>query len=127
MVLQVARGRSKFQFRLPGFVKTGAAEGGVGRLVVLCEIEIVLNERSAGESVVTHAITAYPGVEEREREKKEKKKYSLGFARAARRQYAEVLLIQRGTRRKLLLSSVASLPGSILMRRRCPKAEEGTR
>jgi len=37
------------------------------------EIETVLNERSAGESVIADAIAANPGIDERQREKKKKK------------------------------------------------------
>jgi hypothetical protein len=45
--------------------------------VIFSEIEIVLNEWSAGKSVVADAITAHPRIQKRKREKKKKKKQAL--------------------------------------------------
>ncbi len=77
MVVEVAGGRSKGGPGLVIFVEARPAEAGVGGLIVPGEIERVLDQRSASKSVVTDAIAANPGVEKRQREKKEKKKQAL--------------------------------------------------
>src|SRR5437867_3455587 len=69
--------------------------------VIFGEIEIVLDERSTDKSVIADAVTTHPGIEERQREKKEKNEQPLRFARRALGRCAEVLLVhERGTRRK---------------------------
>jgi len=42
--------------------------------VIFREIEIVLDERSAGESIIADAVAAHPGIQKRKRENPEKKK-----------------------------------------------------
>ena len=64
MVFEVAGWSSKIGFGLVIFVETRAAETFVGVLIVLREIEIVLDERSAGEGVIADAIAAHPRIEE---------------------------------------------------------------
>ena len=112
VVVEMAGGRSKVGFGLAVFVEARPAEAGVGVLIVLREIETVLNQRSPGKSVVTDAIAAHPRIEEREREKKQKKQQALGLASASGGRWAEVLLVhERGTRRKLLLSPATIVKG----------------
>ncbi len=77
MVVEAAGGRSKRKLGQVVFVEARSAEAGVGMLVVFGEIETVLDQRGAGKGVVADAIAADPGVEKREREKKEKKKQTL--------------------------------------------------
>ena len=74
MVVEAAGGRSKGKLGQVVFVEAGAAEAGVGMLVVFGEIKTVLDQRGSGKGVIADAIAADPGVEKREREKKEKKK-----------------------------------------------------
>jgi hypothetical protein len=112
MVVEVAGGRSKIGFGFAVFVEVRPAETIVGMLIVPGEIETVLNQRSASKGVVADAIAAHPGVEEWQREKKQKDEQALRFTRAAKRRWAEVLLgHERGTRRKLPLSPAAILTG----------------
>src|SRR5260370_562501 len=85
MVFEVAGGRPKVRFGLIAFVQTRPAETGVGGLVVLSEIETVLNQRSASESVITDTIAADPRVKKRKGEKKENDEQTLRSGRAARR------------------------------------------
>src|SRR6266568_8610603 len=112
MVFEVAGWSSKIGFGLVIFVETRAAETFVGVLIVLREIEIVLDERSAGEGVIADAIATNPRVQKRKRDKKKKKKQPLRSARVARGRCAEVWLIhQRGTRRKSFLFLAAIITG----------------
>src|SRR5216684_9266 len=105
VVVEVPGGRSKEGPGLVIFVKARAAEAFVCMAVVFGEIQIVLDERSASKSVVADAIAAHPGIEKWEREKKDQHEQALGITRAAKRRWAEVLLIhERGIRRKFLLS-----------------------
>src|SRR5882762_1192103 len=90
MVFEVIGGCSKGGPKLTAFVEAGAAEAFVGVAVVLGEIEIVLDERSAGKGVVADAIAAHPRVQKRKRENPKEKKQALRFSRAARRRCAEV-------------------------------------
>ena len=62
MIFKMAGGRAEISARLAGFVEAAFAETGVGMLIVGCEIEIVLNEKSAGVGVITDAIAADPGI-----------------------------------------------------------------
>ncbi len=64
MVVEVAGGRSKAGSGLVIFVQARPAKTFVGVLIVLREIEIVLDERSAGEGVIADAIAANPRIEE---------------------------------------------------------------
>src|SRR6266704_3656134 len=77
MVVEVAGGRSKAGSGLVIFVQARPAKTFVGVLIVLREIEIVLDERSAGEGVIADAIAANPRVQKRKRDKKKKKKQPL--------------------------------------------------
>ncbi len=112
MVVEVAGGRSKGKPGLVIFVEARAAEAGVGGLVVLGEIETVLDQRSASKGVIADAIAAHPGIEKREREKKEKQKQAFRVARTARGRCAEVWLVHvRVTRRKPFLFPTAIIIG----------------
>jgi len=108
MVVEVAGGGAKAGPGQVVFVETRAAEAGIGGLVVPGEIETVLDQRSAGKSVIADTIAAHPGIQKRKREKPEKEKQPLRFAGAARGRCAEVWLFrQRGACRKTLLSPAA--------------------
>jgi len=99
MVVEVAGGRAKGEPGLVIFVKARGAEAFVGVLIVLREVETVLDQRSAGKSVIADAIATDPGVEKGQREKEEKKKQALRIAGVARGRCAEVWLVhQRSTR-----------------------------
>src|SRR3989449_629788 len=80
MVFEVIRSCSKDGPELTVFVEAGAAETLVGMAVVLGEIEIVLDERSAGKGVIADTIATHPGIQKWKREKKKKKKQALRFA-----------------------------------------------
>ena len=108
MIVEVAGGCPKLGFGLAVLVEALAAEAFVGVPVIFCEIEIVINQRSTGKSVIANAISANPGIEERQGEKKKKNEQALRFARVAKGRWAEVLLVQeQSIRRKLLLSPAA--------------------
>ena len=77
VIIEVAGRRSKEGPGLVIFVKARAAEAFVGVAVIFRKIEIVLNERSAGKSVIADTVTAHPRIQEGKRKKKEKKKQAL--------------------------------------------------
>ena len=81
VIFEVAGASAKFSGGLAVFVETIFAEAGVGLLIVMSEIEIVLDERSARVGVVADAVSAHPGIEHGQREKKEHKEKALRFAR----------------------------------------------
>jgi len=58
MIFKMAGGCAEIGARLAGFVEAAFAETGVGALVVGGEIEIVLNKKSAGVSVISDAVAA---------------------------------------------------------------------
>src|SRR6266481_7816221 len=93
MIFEVARGRSKIGPGLVAFVEARPAETFVGVLIVLGEIQTVLDQRSARESVVANAIATHPGIQKRKRAQEKKKKPALRFARAMRWRSAEILPI----------------------------------
>jgi len=112
MVVEAAGGRSKIGFGLVIFVEARGAKTLVGVLVVFGEIEAVLDEWRASKGVIADAVAANPGIQKRKRAKKEKKKQALRSSRAAKRRWAEVLLVhQRGTRRKPSLFPAAMITG----------------
>ncbi len=80
MVIEMAGAGAKFRGGLAIFVETIFAEAGVGFLIVAGEIEIVLDQRSADESVVAHAVTANPGIKHGQGEQKEHEKQALRLA-----------------------------------------------
>ncbi len=80
MVFEVAGGSSKEGSGLVIFVEARPAKTFVGMAVVLGEIEIVLDERSAGKGVIADTIATHPGIQKWKREKKKKKKQALRFA-----------------------------------------------
>ena len=63
VIFEVAGARAKFSGGLAVFVETIFAKAGVGLLIVVSEIEIVLDERSAREGVVADTVSAHPGIE----------------------------------------------------------------
>ena len=78
MIFKMAGGCAEIGARLAGFVEAAFAETGVGALVVGGEIEIVLNKKSAGVSVISDAVAADPRIGERQRKKKEEDEQALG-------------------------------------------------
>jgi hypothetical protein len=93
MVVEMAGGSAEFLPRLAVLVEARAAKAFVGVAIIFSEVEIVLDERSAGEGVVADAVAADPGIEKREREQEKKKQQTLGFASARYKRGAGVLLI----------------------------------
>ena len=81
VIFEVAGARAKFSDGLAVFVEAIFAEAGVGLLVVMSEIEIVLDERSARVGVVADTVSAHPGIEHGQREQKEHEEKALRFAR----------------------------------------------
>jgi hypothetical protein len=127
MVVEMPSTRPKFWSWLAGFVEAGRTETFVGVPVVFGKIEVVLDQRSPGKSVIADAIAADPGIEKREREQEEKKKQTLGFASARSEGGAGVLLVhERDTRRMLIPFPAAVIAGSITMWSQTPKTKEGT-
>ena len=63
MIVEVASGSSKVGSGLAVFVKARAAKTFIGMPVIFGEIEIVLDERSTGKSVIADAVTTHPGVQ----------------------------------------------------------------
>ena len=91
MILQVACGSANGGLGEAVFVHAGVAKAWVGILVVTREIETVLDERRANESVVANAIAADPGIEEWQREKEEQQEQALRLAEALWTRRTEVL------------------------------------
>ncbi len=116
MVFEAIGGCSKDRPKLTAFVEARAAEAFVGVAVVLGEIEIVLDERSAGKGVVADAIAAHPRVQKWKRENPKEKKQALRFVRGVRGRFEILLVHERGTRRKPFLSSdtISTLGSSIM-------------
>ena len=73
VIFEMAGASAKFSGRLAVFVEAIFAKAGVGLLIVVSEIEIVLDERSAREGVIADAVSAHPGIEHGQRKKKEHK------------------------------------------------------
>jgi hypothetical protein len=70
MVIEMAGGRVLVGENVSVGIDSAHAEAGVGHEPVLLKIEIVLDEESAGERVISDAIAAYPGIDQRQRENK---------------------------------------------------------
>src|SRR5580658_1813979 len=70
VIFDVAGAGAKFRGGLAVFVDTVLAEAGVGLLIVAGEIEIVLDERRAHESVITDAVSAHPRIQHGKRQQK---------------------------------------------------------
>ena len=77
VIIEMAGGRSKVWSGLVTQVETRAAEAFVGVAVIFGEIEIVLDEWSAGKSVIPDTVAADPGIQKRKRENPEKEKQAL--------------------------------------------------
>src|SRR6266576_3479935 len=94
--------------------------------VIFGEIEIVLDKRSTGQSVIADAVATHPRVQKRKRAKEETKKPALRFARVARGRCADVLLVhERGTRRKRSLFPATIITGSITISSQSPRRRKG--
>jgi len=84
MIFKMAGGRAEISARLAGFVEAAFAETGVGVLIVRSEIEIVLNEESAGVGVITDAIAADPWVGQGQGKEKQEHEEALGGSAASK-------------------------------------------
>ncbi len=78
MIFKMAGGCAEIGARLAGFVEAAFAETGVGVLVVGGEIEIVLNKKSAGVSVISDSVAADPRIRERKSDEEEQHEQALG-------------------------------------------------
>jgi len=67
MIVQVARAGAKFRFGLAVLVTVGFPKTLIRRLIVMCEIQIVLDERGAGVGIVANTIPSDPGVQQGKR------------------------------------------------------------
>jgi len=100
MILKMSGGRSKIAL---GWLlrPAAAAETFVGVLIVLGEIETVLDEQSAGKSVIANAIATHPGIQKGASTER-KEETSAPICAAMRRRCTEILLIhERAIREKL--------------------------
>ena len=66
MIIEMASAGAKFRLGQAGFSEARIAETGVGVLVVALEIEAVLDQRSASESVVADTIAMNPWIQQRQ-------------------------------------------------------------
>ena len=81
MVVEVARASAKFRLGLAVLVKAAFPKTVIGRLIIVREIQIVLDERGAGVRVIADAIPSDPGVQQGKREQKDDKQDSFKLAR----------------------------------------------
>ena len=65
MIFEVARAGAKFTFDLSIFIESAFAKAFICKLIVVCEIKTVLDERGAGISLITNPIPANPGIQKR--------------------------------------------------------------
>ena len=80
VIFDMAGASAKCSGGLAVFVEAIFAETGVGLLIVVSEIEIVLDERSARERVIANAVSAHPGIQYRQRKQEEHKEKAFCFA-----------------------------------------------
>jgi len=73
VVFEMAGGGSKGGLGLAVFVEARAAKTFVGMLIVPGEVQVVLDERSAGKSVIANAIAAHPGIESGSEQRKRRR------------------------------------------------------
>ena len=70
MVLQVACASAILRFRIPVFIAMSFSKAFISELVVAGEIEFVLDQGSTSVGVITHAIAADPGIQQRKGQNK---------------------------------------------------------
>src|ERR1700722_7627998 len=75
---------AKDRFRISVFVEARVAETRVCCVVIWSEIEIVLNQHGARESVVANAVPAHPRIHQRERQQEESEKPATRVAPSRR-------------------------------------------
>ena len=71
MVVEVSRAGAKFRLGLPVHVTAAFAKALIRRLIITCEIQIVLDERCAGVRIIADTIPSDPGVQQRKRYNKD--------------------------------------------------------
>jgi hypothetical protein len=112
MVVEMAGGGAEFLPRLSIFVEARGTKTLVSVAIIFGEVEIVLDERSAGKSVVANAVAADPWIEKRERQQEKKQKQAPGIARARSERRAGALLVHEGgTRRTPFLFPATIITG----------------
>src|SRR5215469_18841076 len=65
MVLQVASSLAILRFRIAAFIAAHLSKAFIRELVVVSEVEVVFDQRSTRVGVVTDAIAADPGIQQR--------------------------------------------------------------
>ena len=81
MVVEMAGRRSELGARQAGGIDMVRAKALIGRLVVMCEVQAMLDQRRAGVSVIANAIAAHPWIHEREGEQEKQEQKALVRAR----------------------------------------------
>src|SRR4029077_11082510 len=77
MIVEVARAGAEDLLELTVLIDAALAKTGVGLKIVGLEIQIVLNQGSSKECVVSDTVSAYPGVEQRQGEEKKQEQQAL--------------------------------------------------
>ena len=70
MVVQVTCARAKFWFWIAAFIATRLPKALIRELVVVGEVKVVLDQWSTSVGVITHAIAADPGIQQRKGQNK---------------------------------------------------------
>jgi D-serine deaminase-like pyridoxal phosphate-dependent protein len=77
MIVEVARAGAEDLLELTVLIDAALAKTGVGLKIVTLEIQIVLNQGSSKECVVTDAVSTYPGIEQGQGEEKKQEQQAL--------------------------------------------------
>jgi hypothetical protein len=77
MIVEMARAGAENLLKLAFLIDPALAKIGVGLKIVGLEIQIMLNQGSAKECVVSDAVSTYPGVEQRQGEEKKQDQQAL--------------------------------------------------
>jgi len=81
MVVEMSGARAEHGLGLAKGIEALLAEGLVGRLVVMGKVEVMLDERGAGISIVADTIAANPRIDERKGEEEKDDESALERAR----------------------------------------------
>jgi hypothetical protein len=71
MIVQMARAGAEFCLGLAVLIQARFPKTLIRRLIVMCEIQIVLDERGAGVRIVADTVPSHPRVQQRKREQKD--------------------------------------------------------
>jgi hypothetical protein len=77
MIVEVARAGAEDLLELTVLIDAALAKTGVGLEIVALEIQVVLNQGSSKECIVSDAVSAYPGVEQRQGKEKKEEQQAL--------------------------------------------------